>query len=341
MGQGTWLETARLSIRAIGIVVPGIVRQERWWSVRAALPAWPRFVQALLPFLAAFFLIAVTACGTPPATGARDIAEDTGDQGQTRLTLLAAASLTEVFKELAAEYRRQNPMTEVILNFDGSQRLRTQLEHGAQADIFASADWEQMEALAGSGLLVGKPVDFAGNRLAFLVNDEFAAGLENNSSSPQPGSPADPASQLKELAQPGVKVVLALSEVPAGKYAERLLQQMADSPDFGPEVAEGIIANVVSREANARAVAQKVALGEADAGIAYVTDGLPTFVSERVEVVEVPDLLQVEARYPVAATSPLGRDSGFIEFILSEPGQAILEKNGFTPVSSLDKSGRK
>ena len=283
-------------------------------------------------------MVAVTACGTSPATGARDIAEDTGDQGQTRFTVLAAASLTEVFKELAAEYRRQNPGTEVVLNFDGSQRLRTQLEHGARADIFASADWEQMDALAGSGLLVGKPVDFAGNRLAFLLNDEFAARLENNGNSAQPGSPADPASRLRQLAEPGVKVILALSEVPAGKYAEQLLQQMADSSDFGPEVAEAITANVVSHEANVRAVAQKVALGEADAGIAYVTDALPTFVSERVEVLEVPDSLRVEARYPIAATSPSGRESGFIEFILSEQGQAILEKNGFTPVSALDSA---
>ena len=341
MGQEGLPDTARTSERTVGIVVTEIVRQERWLPVGRILPAWHQLVRALLFFPVAFFLMAVTGCATSPATGARDIADDAGDQSQTRLTVLAAASLTEVFRELAAEYRRQNPGTEVILNFDGSQRLRTQLEHGARADIFASADWEQMEALAGSGLLVGNPVDFAGNRLAFLLNGDFAAKLENNGNSAQPGSPADPASQLRELAEPGVKVVLALSEVPAGKYAEQLLQQMADSPDFGPDVAEGITANVVSREANVRAVAQKVALGEADAGIAYVTDALPTFVSERVKVVAVPDSLRVEARYPIAATSPLGRDSGFIEFILSEPGQAILEKNGFTPVSSLDKSGRK
>ena len=251
-----------------------------------------------------------------------------------RLTVLAAVSLTEAFQDLAREYRIQTPEFEVTLNFDGSQRLRTQLEHGAQADIFASADWAQMTGLENSGLLEGQPVNFTENRLVVLLNSEFAAGLEAVNTSDQAALPVDSLARLIQLARPDVRVVLALPEVPAGRYSEQLLEQMVNHPDLGPDVVERINGNVVSREANVRSVAQKVALGEADAGITYATDSLPAFVSDEVTVVELPQSLRVAARYPIVATSIRGKESGFIEFILSEQGQNILVAHGFTGVGA-------
>ena len=278
-------------------------------------------------------LLAVVGCGSPLEGGSTNSSGDSPGARETHLTVLAASSLTEAFTEIAGAYELHNPETEVALSFDGSQRLRSQLEHGAKADIFASADWKQVTILQEAGLLEGEPVNFAHNRLAFLFNSEFGAAVTGTAGAAAPNSPVDP-SLLLAAAQSGVKVVLALPQVPAGQYAGETLELMAKNPDYGPAMADGIRANVVSRETNVRSVAQKVALGEADAGIAYVTDALPPFVAERVQVIELPASLAGEVKYSVAATSVKGKSSGFIDFLLSEPGQNILEEYGFSRIDT-------
>ena len=283
-------------------------------------------------------LLAAVACNSSLDTASMGGAGAEAATQRTTLNVLAAVSLTEAFKDLAREYQLQNPEFEAILNFDGSQRLRTQLEHGAQADIFASADWAQVTALSDAGLVTGKPVNFAGNRLVILLNSESAAGLEAADVSDQLSPDLYSLALLAQLAKPDLKIVLALPEVPAGRYSELLLEQMENSPDLGPEIVEGIIANVVSREANVRSVAQKVALGEADAGITYATDALAAVVADKVKVVEMPEALGVEARYPIMATSIRGQDSGFIDFVLSDQGQSILAAHGFSRVSAENTS---
>ena len=249
---------------------------------------------------------AATGPGNPP------------DDGRLRgeLTIFAAASLTQAFGEMAAAFEEAHPGTAVTVNFDGSQRLRTQLEHGAQADAFAAADWEQMDAVRRAGLTAGPAVDFAGNRMVFLVRRDGAAVSR------------------QDLAAPGVKIVLALPEAPAGRYSRRVLARMGDHPDFGPAWAAGVAANVVSEEPNVRSVAQKVALGEADAGITYRTDALPDYTAQRVRVLPIPEEVNLTARYPIAALRETSRPElarAFINFVLSVEGQAILERHGFDP----------
>ena len=235
---------------------------------------------------------------------------------QGELTLFAAASLTQAFAEMAAAFEQAHPGTAVTVNFDGSQRLRTQLEHGARADLFAAADWEQMNAVRQAGLTAGDPVDFAGNRMVFLVRRDW-----------------NPAT-LQDLATPGVKIVLALPEAPAGRYSRRVLARMGRHPEFGPDWAAGVAANVVSEEPNVRSVAQKVALGEADAGITYRTDALPAYTAQRVVVLPIPAEVNLTARYPIAALRESARPElarAFINFVLSAEGQAIMERHGFDP----------
>ena len=232
------------------------------------------------------------------------------------LTIFAAASLTQAFGEMAAAFEQAHPGTAVTVNFDGSQRLRTQLEHGARADLFAAADWVQMNAVRQAGLTAGDPVDFAGNRMVFLVRRDW-----------QPAT-------LQDLAAPGVKIVLALPEAPAGRYSRRVIERMGNHPRFGPEWAAGVAANVVSEEPNVRSVAQKVALGEADAGITYRTDALPAYTAQRVAVLPIPAEVNLTASYPIAALRESAHPElaqAFINFVFSDQGQTILERNGFDP----------
>ena len=248
------------------------------------------------------------------------------------LTVFAATSLAEAFTEVAAAFEEAHPGVSVTFNFAGSQQLRTQLEHGARADVFASADHRQMDAAIASRLLLGEPVNFASNRLVLIVP---------TSSSPQPspvgGEEVDqPVQSLRGLAQEGVKLVLALSEVPVGGYARAAIQRMGADPQFGPSYAERVLASVVSEETNVRHVAQKVALGEADAGIIYLTDATAAYLASRVEVIPIPQRFNVIASYPIAQLKDTRHPElakEFIRFVQSSQGQEILQKHGFGPAS--------
>ena len=245
--------------------------------------------------------------------------------GQT-LVVLAASSLTEVFQQLDEEFRQANPNVRLIFNFAGSQRLRTQLELGARADVFASADWQQMIPLADQGLLLDKPSSFASNRLALISPLSTAPGA---------GPPL--VANLEDLVDPEVKLVLATAAVPAGNYSRRVLELAETNGGMEAGFAERVLANLVSEEANVRSVAQKVALGEADAGLVYLTDARSEGISSRVTVIRIPDPLNPPASYPVAvlqdAKQPvLARQ--FVQFLLSDLAQDVLRHHGFGPAQA-------
>ena len=293
--------------------------------------------------LAGIVLTAALGCATgtaaPLPAGAGNGAVE--DQIRGELTVFAAASLSGAFEEMADAFAEAYPEVSVVINFDGSQRLRTQLEHGARAGVFASADWEQMDAVAADGLVEGQPVNFARNQPVFLVNSAFAAKLEQQKAAGSAPAqavaaerPAAGALTLADLARPGVKIVLALPEAPVGRYSQAVIDRMGDSPLFGPDYRGRILDNVVSRETNVRSVAQKVALGEADAGMTYRTDALPPYVAQRVRALTIPDSLNVTAHYPIAALREAAAPEparAFIDFVRSAQGQAILEQYGFQP----------
>ena len=262
---------------------------------------------------------AVTAVGlvlaacAPASAGSAD--------AETTLTVFAAASLSESFQALAAAYEADHPDVNVAFNFAGSQTLRTQIEHGAQADIFASANWEHMATVREAGLLGNVPEYFAANRLAVIT-------------------PADAHAiqALDDLAMPGVSIAIASEEVPAGNYARESLDKMSMDDAYPSDFATSVLSNVVTNETSVRGVAQKVALGEVDAGIVYETDAAADQYGDAVRMLEIPLQYNPAAQYPIAAlstTDQLEAAVAFIQFVQGDSGQAILREFGFVPPANI------
>jgi molybdate transport system substrate-binding protein len=236
----------------------------------------------------------------------------------TSLTVLAAASLLSPFQEIGRQFEADHPGVQVQFNFSGSQALAQQLDQGAPADVFASASLSYMEAAVKSKRVsAGSSRSFASNQLVVIFPSSNPAGLL----------------ELKDLARPGLKLDLAASAVPVGKYSLDFLDQASRDPAFGPGFKETVLKNVVSYEENVKAVLTKVSLGEADAGIVYTSD-LTGAAAAKVNRLEIPAALNVTAIYPIApilnSPSPaLAR--AFMDLVLSPTGQAVLARYGFQP----------
>lgn len=232
------------------------------------------------------------------------------------LTVYAAASLTDVFTEIGKTFEAEHSGVSVVLNFGGSQNLRTQIEQGAPADVFASANAKEMDTLVAQEFIsAGAPRIFLTNHLVVILPKDNPAGIAS----------------LEDLGRPNLKLVLAAEEVPAGRYARQILENLNSM--FGVDYKDKVLANVVSNEDNIRQAVTKIQLGEADASIVYVSDALAVPELQRIEI---PAEVNVLAEYPIAplvesANSELANE--FIAYVLSPAGQATLEKWGFTPVA--------
>ena len=267
-----------------------------------------------LALTAASLVMALAAGGCAAAASQDDTPADT-------LTVFAAASLAEPFRAVADAFEADHPDAKVAFNFAGSQALRTQLEHGARADVFASADWEQMAAVRKANLLGNTPEYFATNRMTVVAPDGSSA-----------------VQGLDDLARPGVSIAIASPEVPAGGYARATLDLMAESEDFPGDFAEAVLANVVTNETNVRAVAQKVALGEVDAGMVYETDAKAAQSENTFRVIEIPLQFNPAAEYPIAMLGEANHQQAaldFIAFVQGDEGQAILREYGFAPPANV------
>jgi molybdate transport system substrate-binding protein len=231
------------------------------------------------------------------------------------LTVFAAASLTEVFTEMQATLEADNPGLRISWNFAGSQALVTQLTQGASADVFASANTAQMKAAQDGGVVDGDPVIFARNRLAIIVPRDNPANIQQ---------PAD-------LANGGVKLVIANEDVPVGGYTRTMLDKMSADAQFGSDFRSRVEANIVSEENNVKQVVTKVQLGEADAGVVYATD-ISKDVRDDVTIIDIPDQYNVIAEYPIAAVKEgnAANAQAFIDYLLSDAGQAVLAEYGFS-----------
>jgi molybdate transport system substrate-binding protein len=203
----------------------------------------------------------------------------------------------------------------LAFNFAGSQNLRTQIEQGAPVDVFASANDKEMAALVAQNMIqAGAPEVFLTNQLVLILPKENSAGIVS----------------LEDLGKPGLKLVLAAEDVPAGRYARETLEKL--NAMFGAQYMDRVLANVVSNEDNIRQAVTKVQLGEADASIVYLSDAVAV---PDLQKIEIPAEMNVVAEYPIArleeAANPELADD-FIEYVLSVDGQATLKKWGFTPV---------
>lgn len=278
----------------------------------------PRRPSRLIPLLlglAVFGHAALLAACASPAAG-RDSSTPSPSAPLSELNIFAASSLAVPFTELGKLFQESHPDVRLVFNFAGSQQLARQIIQGAPADVFASADQPQMAAAAGYLSPAGQQI-FARNRLVLIFPLENPAGIAS----------------LFDLADPGLKLVLAAPEVPAGQYALQLLAQASAAPDFTPEFKAEVLKNVVSYEDNVRAVFAKVALGEADAGIVYASDTSGRD-GDQVGRLEIPAALNVFAAYliaPLSAAVHPDMAQAFIDLVLSQPGQAVLAQYGFLP----------
>lgn len=218
-------------------------------------------------------------------------------EGDDRLVVFAASSLTDAFERIEVEFEAAHPATDVVVSFDGSSGLAGQIRLGAPADVFASADLVSMERVRAD--VDGEPTIFAHNRLALAV---------------APGNPRA-ITGLADLGRDDLVVVLAAPEVPAGGYAAEALERA------------GVAVVPASYEQNVRAVAAKVALGEADVGVVYQTDVAAN--AGRLDGVAVPDAANVVASYPIVVVEAGDGADEFVEFVVGTPGRRILAELGF------------
>ncbi|MBI2762607.1 MAG: molybdate ABC transporter substrate-binding protein [Chloroflexi bacterium] len=251
-------------------------------------------------------MVSIAACGRA-----------SGPPGSTiMLTVFAAASLRAVAAEAATAYRRVAGI-DVQVASDSSTALRVQIEQGAEADLFLSADTKNPYALAAGGLVNGSVVAFARNGLAIITPGDDPAAIRS----------------AADLARPGVKIVAAGDEVPISVYATKLIAELAADPAFGADFAAAYAANVVSHEDNVKAVVAKIELGEGDAAIVYASDAAASSV---VRVIPLPAGINVLATYagavPATARHPT-EGHALLDWLAGPAGQEILARFGFTPPS--------
>lgn len=234
-------------------------------------------------------------------------------QDDVTLTVFAAASLTDAFTELAEGFEAANDGVTVQFSFAGSSDLATQLVEGAPADVFASANARQMTVAREGGRIEGQPRTFVKNRLVLIVPSDNPAEIDS----------------LQDLDDDGVLFVVAAEGVPVRDYTNTLLDKLAAV--YGEEFREGVVSNIVSEEENVRQVAAKVALGEADAGIVYVSDVTPEIAGD-VIALPILDTYNTLATYPIATVTDSAYPdvaAAFVDYVLSEAGQDVLEAWNF------------
>lgn len=233
---------------------------------------------------------------------------------RTELAIYAASSLTEAFGELADSFQREHPTTRVHLHFAGSHILRAQIENGAPADIFASADRSHIQSLQ-TQQLVDAPKLFAHNDLTIVT------------------PPANPASLYSVLDLPrATRLVIGTPSVPIGRYTDEFLRRASSS--FGADYRQQVEHAIVSREANTRLVLAKIILQEADAGIVYRSDAFAR--RESINMIPIPESLNPRADYMIAVLrrNPARKHAAaWVDFVRSTAGQQILERHGFTPLA--------
>jgi len=245
-------------------------------------------------------VLALASCGT--STAPAQPASGTSSATGTTPTVFAAASLKQTFTTLGQTFESQHPGTKVAFSFAGSPDLVTQLQRGAPADVFASADTNNMTEATGSNLVAGSPVNFATNTLEIAV------------------PPDDPAkiSSLADLTKPDVKVVVCAPQVPCGAAAQKI--ETASRVDIEPVSEENAVTDVLG----------KVTSGEADAGLVYVTDVISA--ADEVKGIEFPESEEAVNTCPIAtltASTDVDLANQFVRLVTGTEGQQVLAAAGF------------
>jgi molybdate transport system substrate-binding protein len=240
-------------------------------------------------------LVTAAACGSDSG--------DSSSEAKTKtLTVYAAASLTSSFEEIGKKFEADHEGVKVKFSFGGSSDLVAQIQQGAPADVFASADTANMDKATADDLVEGEPMDFATNTLEIAVPPDNLAGVAS----------------LDDLAKPGTKVVVCAAEVPCGAAAQ------------GVERAAGIDIKPVSEEQSVTDVLNKVTTGEADAGLVYVTD--VQAAGDKVKGITFPESSEVVNTYPIGALADSKNKElaqEFVDLVTGDAGQQVLADAGF------------
>jgi molybdate transport system substrate-binding protein len=239
----------------------------------------------------------LAACG-----GSDGSSGSTDSSGTTTLTVFAASSLTSAFTELGKDFEADHDGVKATFSFAGSSDLVAQLQEGAAADVFASADTNNMDAAVGDDLVDGGPVNFASNTLEIATPPDNPANVKS----------------FQDLAKGDVQVVVCAPEVPCGAATQKM------------EDVTGVTIEPVSEEDSVTDVLTKVESGEADAGLVYVTD--VQAAGDKVAGVTFPESSQVVNTYPIATLSDsknadLAKE--FVALVTGAKGQSTLAAAGF------------
>lgn len=280
-----------------------------------------------IAILTLLLTLLLAACGAPaaqsppsppaPTTAPTNAPTAPTAVAGTTLTVFAAASLTDAFKAIKPAFEAAHPGVTVVYNFAGAQQLAAQINEGAPADVFASANKKQIDVVISSSKIIsGTAQTFVRNRLVVITPKANPAGITS----------------LKDLAKPGLKLIFEAKAVPAGQYSLDFLTKASTLPEYTSAYSSTVLSNVVSYEDNVRSVLSKIVLGEGDAGIVYTTDAAT--VVDKINTIAIPDELNVIAVYPIAplADSKIpDMAKAFIAYVLSPEGQQVLATYGFIP----------
>ncbi len=244
-------------------------------------------------------VLVLAGCGGGTVTAAAGSAA--GPEART-LTVLAAASLTDVFDGLATSFEAANPGVDVVLSYGASSELAQQVVNGSPADVFAAASAATMRTVTDAGLAAGPPEVFARNRLQIVT---------------PPGNP-DGIAAFADLARPDLQVVVCAPQVPCGAAAERI------------EEATGVTLTPVSEEPDVRSTLGRITTGNADAGLVYVTDVLSA--GDAVTGVDFPEAARAVTDYPIAVLTDAPEPElarAWADLVTGPEGQDALGGAGF------------
>lgn len=228
------------------------------------------------------------------------------------ISVFAASSLSESLRAIVDDYQRQHPTIDITLNFAGSQTLATQIEQGAPADLFISADWRVMARLQGEGL-VENPQALLHNRLVLAVRNDLKP----------------PLTTLADLARPGLLLAIGNRQVPIGSYTQKLFTNLAADPAYGLTLLSKIEQNIVSEEGRVKAIVAKLLLDEVDAGIIYQSD-LSAANADQLTAISLPEAHNPRALYPLAKVAGANKHSAdFSAFLRNDTAQQIFVQHGF------------
>lgn len=268
-------------------------------------PRCPRLLRHTVAMLAALGVATlVVGCSSSSNTASSSAAASAAPAAPGTLTVFAAASLKATFTQIGTIFQTENPGSTVTFNFAGSSDLVTQLTAGAPADVFASADKNNMTKAAAADLLSGTPVNFASNILTIVT---------------PPGNPAGITS-FADLAKSGVDVVVCAPQVPCGAAAATV------------ETNTGVTLTPVSEENSVTDVVGKITSGQADAGLVYVTDAKNA--GDKVTQVDFPEAAAVVNVYPIATVTASAQPAlatTFVDLVVGPEGQQVLAAAGFKP----------